>query len=422
MDDDVVVVGGGLAGCLAALAAARAGRSVGLVSRAETTLDRASGLVDVLGYTPDGEGPLADPFAAIPDLPSAHPYRTVGVEAVREGLALFDEVTDDRYCGADTDENALVPTYGGRVKPTARYPETVAAGLASQRRPTSLVGFRELTAFDAPLTAERLSRTLPYRVDGLTRTFPADLEVTADRPDPTPLQCARALECDESVDGTSTREELVASLEHFLQMKDRVGFPAVLGVTDTRAIHSTLEDQLGIRVFEVPMGPPSIPGMRLQSVLGDALAGAGVRVETATSVVDVDAAGDHVERLRLEGEVSGTWEASQYVVATGGLTGGGIHADRDGVREAVFGCHVDAPADRSEWAERDPFGDHAFARFGLSVDDEMRPRGADGDPEFRNLRAAGSVLGGYDFAAEKSGSGVSIATGYVAGATAADGC
>jgi len=54
MDDDVVVVGGGLAGCLAALTAARAGRSVGLVSRAETTLDRASGLVDVLGYTPDG--------------------------------------------------------------------------------------------------------------------------------------------------------------------------------------------------------------------------------------------------------------------------------------------------------------------------------------------------------------------------------
>jgi len=30
------------------------------------------------------------------------------------------------------------------------------------------------------------------------------------------------------------------------------------------------------------------------------------------------------------------------------------------------------------------------------------------------------VLGGYDFAAEKSGSGVSIATGHAAGAAAAE--
>ena len=34
--------------------------------------------------------------------------------------------------------------------------------------------------------------------------------------------------------------------------------------------------------------------------------------------------------------------------------------------------------------------------------------------------AAGSLLGGYDFAAEKSGSGVSIATGYAAGRAAAE--
>ncbi|MEF8854213.1 MAG: FAD-binding protein, partial [Haloarculaceae archaeon] len=92
VDSDVLVVGGGLAGSMAALAAARAdrGATVGLVSDGETTLRAASGLIDVLGYTPDGEGPLRDPFEAIPDLPTEHPYPTVGLEAVREGLALFD--------------------------------------------------------------------------------------------------------------------------------------------------------------------------------------------------------------------------------------------------------------------------------------------------------------------------------------------
>jgi len=50
---------------------------------------------------------------------------------------------------------------------------------------------------------------------------------------------------------------------------------------------------------------------------------------------------------------------------------------------------------------------------------ELRPREASGDPAFDNLRAAGSVVGGYDLAAEKSGAGVSIATGYEAGRRAA---
>ncbi|PSQ46570.1 anaerobic glycerol-3-phosphate dehydrogenase subunit B, partial [Halobacteriales archaeon SW_12_67_38] len=40
---------------------------------------------------------------------------------------------------------------------------------------------------------------------------------------------------------------------------------------------------------------------------------------------------------------------------------------------------------------------------------------ASGGVEYGNLRAAGAVLGGADFAAEKSGSGISLATGYAAG-------
>ncbi|MEF8886926.1 MAG: FAD-binding protein, partial [Haloarculaceae archaeon] len=82
----VTVVGGGLAGAIAGLSAARhRDVDVQVLTAGETSLEGASGLVDVLGYTPDGEGPLADPFEAIPRLPAEHPYRTVGVEAVREG-------------------------------------------------------------------------------------------------------------------------------------------------------------------------------------------------------------------------------------------------------------------------------------------------------------------------------------------------
>jgi glycerol-3-phosphate dehydrogenase subunit B len=429
IDTDVVVVGGGLAGRVAALTAARrATVSVGLVSRSETTLSGASGLVDVLGYTPDGDGPLADPFAAIPELPEAHPYRVVGVDGVRDGLGLFDEAVGDAYSGERTDRNALVPTCWGRVKPTARYPAGVEAGVASQQRPTSLVGFEELTAVDAPLVADRLADWLPYRINGITFEFPAELDGDAGPVDATPVRMAHAFDAAETdEDGKTPVDRLVDRLGVYLDRKDRVGFPAVLGLERHDSVRAELADRLGLRVFEVPMGPPSVPGMRLEGLLADALADAGVRVETGTSVVGVESDGGHVDRLHLDGSEHDAWEASQFVLATGGVAGGGIRGDRRAVTEPVFGCHVETPTDPDEWGADAPLGDHPFARFGVTVDDELvpladddlGPTADDGSREFENLRAAGTVIGGYDFAAEKSGSGVSIATGYAAGAGAA---
>jgi glycerol-3-phosphate dehydrogenase subunit B len=414
---DVVVVGGGLAGCVSALAAARADPDVRvtLVSRAETTLHEASGLVDVLGYTPDGEGPLADPFASIPALPDSHPYSAVGVEGLRAGLSLFDDAVGGAYCGGGTDRNALVPTCWGRVKPTARYPASVAAGLASERRAATLVGFDRLTGLDAPLAAERLSRQLPYRVDGITVDAPAALVAGPEAVDRTPLRVARALDGDEAV-----LDALVDSLDVYLGRKDRAGFPAVLGLARHDRVREALAERLGVAVFEVPMGPPSVPGLRLQRLLDDALSAAGVRVETDTAVVGVEATDGRVDELRLDASDRDALCGSEFVLATGGVAGGGVRGRADAVTEPVFGCHVAAPDDRSAWGDSHPLGEHPFARLGVSVDGSMRPLDRRGDPEFGNLRAAGSVLGGHDFAAEKSGSGVSIATGYAAGVRAGE--
>jgi glycerol-3-phosphate dehydrogenase subunit B len=100
--------------------------------------------------------------------------------------------------------------------------------------------------------------------------------------------------------------------------------------------------------------------------------------------------------------------------------GKGVESDRERVYEPIFDCHVPHCEDRYDWFDTAAFGDHPFARFGVRTDGELRPTAADGSVEFENLRAAGSVLGGYDFAAEKSGSGVSIATGHAAGRRAAE--
>ncbi|WP_242493310.1 glycerol-3-phosphate dehydrogenase subunit GlpB, partial [Haloarcula hispanica] len=200
---------------------------------------------------------------------------------------------------------------------------------------------------------------------------------------------------------------------------ERVGFPAILGDDNPGAIRDALGDHLGVDVFEVPMGPPSLPGLRLEDALFSALDEAGASIETGNPVVDFEGE-DRIEKVFIEKNGARIPNsADQYVLATGGFVGKGVESDREGVYEPVFDCHVPHAADRYDWFEGELFGDHEFARYGVATDDDLRPLDASEHSEFENLRAAGSVLGGYDFAAEKSGSGVSIATGYAAGQRAA---
>ncbi|WP_276250836.1 glycerol-3-phosphate dehydrogenase subunit GlpB [Haloarcula rara] len=418
INSDVLVIGGGLAGLTSALKAAREGADVRLVSYKQSSLRHASGLVDLLGYTPDGEGPVTDPYAAMGDLHDAHPYQTVGVETVREAMDLFDDVTD--YRGDHTDTNALVPTHGGTVKPTARYPTGAAAGLASDDRDVLLVGLESMVDFDAPHAAAHLEAAgVPFDVRGETIRFPGDLQADAKI-----TRYAKLLDTNGEVAvrgrKKGARDALAERVNTVREKEERVGFPAILGDDHTDAVRAALEEKIGADVFEVPMGPPSLPGLRLEDRLFEALDEAGASFETGNPVVDFDADGDRIETVYIEKNGARIPNsADQYVLATGGLVGKGIESDRESVHEPIFDCHIEHGEDRYEWFDGDAFGDHPFASFGVETDETLRPLTASDSVEFENLRAAGSVLGGYDFAAEKSGSGVSIATGYVAGENAA---
>ncbi len=414
--DDVLVIGGGLAGAMAALAAAEHDVQVRMITYKQSTLRHASGLIDVLGYTPTGDGPLVDPFEALEAVPAGHPYERVGGDAVREALLFFDAIAGSLYAGTHTDANALVPTASGSVKPTARYPSAVASGLASDDRDTLLVGFETLPEFDAPMAAAHLEAAgVPFAVRGVTRRFPG-----IRRDDAKVTRYAHLLDRDEDVDigrgATRARPALAELVRQALDGERRVGFPPVLGDDNHDTVRRDLEERLGVDVFEVPSGPPSLPGMRLEDRLYHALEEAGVRVTTGIPVVDYEGDGDRIDRVLVDRKGQQVpYAAEEYVLATGGLVGKGIDSGRERVFEPIFDCHVDHAADRYDWFVDDVFGDHPFARYGLSVDHELRPQDGGGDREFDNLRAAGAVLGGYDFAAEKSGSGVSLATGFVAG-------
>jgi len=413
--EDVIVIGGGLAGSVAAIEAAETGASVRLVTYKKSTLRHASGLIDVLGYN-GSDDPITDPFAALENLPADHPYSVAGEAAVHDGLDRFDEIVGDSYQGDHTDTNALIPTFGGAVKPTARYPAAAAAGIASDDRPMLIIGFEEMTEYNGSMLADHLEAAgVPFDVEGVECSFPGeyvnDSRVT---------RFAKRLDINENVEyegrTTGAREALANEIEPHVGDAERVGLPAFLGDDHTDEVRTDLERHLGVDVFEIPMGPPSYPGIRLSDQLKDAVDEAGVRISAGNPVVGFEAEDGEIQSVTVDSKGREVpYHADEYVLATGGLVGKGIDSGREeGVTEPIFDCHIPHPEDRYDWFDKEAFGDQPFAHFGVVVDETMRPLSADDAPEFDNLRAAGAVIGGADTVAEKSQSGVSLATAVVA--------
>lgn len=430
MSDDVLVVGSGLGGCLAAATAAQKtpASRIRLLAPDEERFDYHSGLIDVLGYTPvngadsalsELPAPVDNPLAALTDLPDDHPYSLLGPEVVREALATFDRLCP-AYRGNHTEKNALVMTPGGRPTPAARYPASMAPGLLSRPEAALLVGFEQIPDFDSHLVADVLDSSLSYDVTSLPVEFPTQVTEYPAGP-----QLAAILDENLPVDDTvgdserktSVREALADLIRPELDLEPRVGLPAVLGRQAHDEIRRELRNTLSARVFEIPVGPPSIPGRRLYSRLQASLSEAGVTVESECEITGFETAAGRIECVQTE---AGAYDAREFVLATGDLETGGLVADSAGVREPVFDCHVSHSTDSSEWVAREFLGDHPFARFGVDVDESLRPLDSSGSVEYENLRAVGELLGGPDYIAEQSGDGVAIATGYAAGRRAGE--
>ena len=413
---DVVVIGGGIAGRMAALSAADEGVSVAIITSGDSTLPTSTGLVDVLGYTPRSDGPLARPFEHLSALSESHPYSTLGESTIRAAFERFDSAVGDFSVGGHTDANALVATPMGTPKPTARYPRSFAKGLLSREGDVLLVGFESLSGFDAAFAATELSRAeVPVRTQGVNIDLFGDLPVEQPR-----LRLASALDVNEDFPPDSNRpvrERLASMIAPNLEGESRVGVPAVLGLENTGAIRADLEAELGAEVFEVPMAPPSIPGRRLETELATALDRHSVEHLPRREVDGFEERNGRVSALSFQ-DRPGRIRGSQFVLATGGLIGGGLVDGGDGVRERIFDLPVACPDSEQGWHAADPLSPQPFARVGLSVDGDLRPIGGE-TSAFSNMYACGDVLGGFDPVTEHSGSGVAIATGYGAGRRAA---
>lgn len=409
---DLIVIGSGLAGTAAACFGARRGLRVARVSATDGEVALASGLLDLLGVYPAAEQTLWDrPWEGLARLvveSPDHPYARVGMEGIRKAMEEFLAVLDGAglpYCGWP-DRNALVATAAGTLKSTYRVPRSMWGGaLAFQERlPTLIVDFVGMKDFRSRLMVETLRPLWP---DLKARRIPFPLKFLGDDRQ-NPLLA-------EAMESPDVLRDLGEALRPHLAGIRMVGLPAVLGLRSTNRILTDLEDQIGVGVFEIPTLPPSVPGLRLREALDSALEDGGASLLPGRRILACETHGRRVTTVTVGTEQwRETLETRGVILATGRFLGGGLAADRNGIKETVLGLPVVQPPNREDW-HRERFLDHRghpVNQAGLEVDHGFRPLGTAGGCAFENVFAAGSILAHQDWVRTKSGAGLAVATAF----------
>ncbi|MCA0293759.1 MAG: glycerol-3-phosphate dehydrogenase subunit GlpB [Actinobacteria bacterium] len=399
----VIVIGTGLAGLVAANRLASGGADVTLLTKGIGGLQLGQGTIDVLGYAPDR---VTNPLLSLMALASAraeHPYATIGAAPVHTGLDYLKRLLPDLLVG-DPEANYQLPTAVGAIRPTCLAQPSMVAGHLSDGAKVAIVGLRRLKDFYPRLVAENLSRTtLPDGGRVSARPFSVDVPARDGEVDSTGLTYARAF------DDPGFRSRFVAAVKPLLEPDEIVGLPAVLGIKDTSAWRD-LAEKLGHPVFEIPLPPPSVPGMRLNEALTEKARAAGVRIVNGSRAISA-----RVEDGVVRGITMATagapheYTADEFVLATGGFESGALTLDSYGnVTETLFGLPL-AGLDDGPLLHGDYWGsEQPLFKVGVRVGPDMRVVDAAGAVVHPNLYAAGGIIGGSSRWGEKSGDGIAL--------------
>ncbi|WP_147680996.1 glycerol-3-phosphate dehydrogenase subunit GlpB [Actinomyces ruminicola] len=456
MSSDVVVIGAGIAGYAAALRLRRAGATVTLVTKGMGGLALSPGTIDVLGRLGGAAGPagpgagaeservvrraITHPYAAIDAaalLPEGHPYRVIGRRATAAGVDRFAALvgTDlltprpDSAAGAagagsggsaapagDGPANLWLPTAVGAIRPTLLVQPSMQASVLRDGGHYLVVGLARLKDFTADMVAGNLNRsTLPDGGRVRARALTVDFAARGGESDTNAVGHARAL------DGAEGIDRLARLLDGRVRDGETVLLPAVLGL-DRPGVFGELAERLGAPVGEIPLVPPSVPGLRLEHRLDRLASAERVRMVMGARVVST-----RVERGRLVSVTTAAagrpreHRAAAFILAAGGFESGALAMDSHGrVTDTVLGLPLagvtaDGAENLRRLVHRDYWGaPQGLFRVGVAVDAGMRPLGPDGAPALAGVHAVGGVLAGAVRWSEKSGEGIALGSAQAA--------
>ena len=420
---DVIVIGAGLAGLMAAEAAQSRGARVSIFAQGMGSLPLTTGCIDVLGYLPSiAKIPISSPRAALTQFREDHPhhpYNKVGEKKMFSGLTHFLELcrANGLPFEGNLDSNFLLPTALGTLHPTCLAPETMNAGHLSIPGSALLLGFEGIKDFSPFMAAENLN--LLHSQGKIAISFRAQLLKKMDLHGKSFI----GLNLAQAFDDRAFREEFATLVRPLIRKGEKLGLPAVLGFRSPREALVDLREKLSTEIFEIPLPPPSIPGLRLYNSLKSYFKMKGGRLILGLSSLKPLTVSGRVQGFTLgDAKTSPTYRASAFVLATGKFVGGGLNAAPNRIYETLFGLPVKHPPNRQDWFTTEflsPEG-QPFNSFGLEVDENLRPVDFSGRVIYENLFAAGGIIAHADSMSEKSGGGVAISTGHLAGKLAAE--
>ena len=370
----VLVIGGGIAGYCAALAARRDGAEVTVVARAPGASALYAGGMEVV-----------DDLDAILAQQRHHPFTRLALDSVRLASEL-DTAIHTLQIALEKDglkfegtwrTRGLYSDIHGLARPANLVPSTVAAGelraLAGRR--VAVVGVKEVGDYDAASTAQALKEL--HNVDAV----PEEVSI----PD---LPIAASL--------TDLYGRRAPQLAH--NRSTAIAYPP--GFTN-----------LPPDGFELLSAPPSPHGWRLQQAIA-----LGTQKGHVNSF---ESARGRIINARVGAR---TIRADAFVLATGRHVGGGLvggHMTAEPLLKLGVlhdGQAVTRTGTRLQHLQYlDPAEE---LKSGVSTDERLHPLDDEGQVEYQNLYAAGALLGGYEYSGP-CGFGVPILTGWLAGRFAA---
>jgi glycerol-3-phosphate dehydrogenase subunit B len=329
----------------------------------------------------------------------------MGPEKIEEALSSFLSLFPLPYSFQSVGEgNCLIPTGAGTFRPTYFIPMTMLGGTSLNEGHTLIVGFKGFKDFYTHYVADQL------KCRGATLTLPdfPDQEMTA-------TALARLME------KKSFRENIGGEIKKQLHRETQVGFPALLGMRNPIQVKEDLEEILSAKVFEIPILPPSIPGIRIFNRFKEWLIQKGVTFLPGYSVSKAMIKGKKCEGIEMSHPpVITSYSADRYILATGRFIGGGLVASDERISEPIFGLPVVQPPSREDWFGKSFFNTlpHPVYEAGILTDSSFRPTNENGNPILENVWTAGSILAHHHCIDEKSREGIEIATGYWAAKSA----
>lgn len=409
---DILIIGAGISGLFAACIAAEKGKKVQMLSYGAGTLTIGGGIIDVLGY--DDEGKFqSNPLQAMENVQPKHPYAKVGAKTAKAALESFLRITKEMgypYIGSP-EKNIWLPTAIGNFKPTCLVPKTMNTEAFFAADNILVVGFDTMKDFYATMAVNNMKNRFAGKKNVEEFIVALNFEYGRDLRDISALDVAAWLETEKG------QQAFVNQVKPHVKDNMAIVLPPVLGRDPNYKVLDSLQEKLGCSLIEMSSLPPAVTGTRLDKMLIAYAKKHGVQIVEKAHVCGSEIVDGKCRAVITKGfDRERKFYADKFILATGGVYGGGIVANIGSMVEPVFGIDIAVPKVQTDWSNKNLFNDkkQLFAQYGVEDNNNLTPLKTDGSEIASNVKVVGRSLAGYDFCFEKSGNGVALITAYKA--------